>query len=85
MIELKSWAYQNNNTELVATVDYDYPKNSGIMFTFYPMGQVSQLLTMTTPQVTTWVINQVTSRRGQMEQQAVDEILVPIQNVDIDP
>ena len=81
MIVIKSYAFSANNTILTATVEFD---KDGEVYPFTPQVQVSQVLNMTQQQIIDWVKAQVTSRRGQMEQQAIDALLNPIMNQDLE-
>ena len=81
MIRIKSYAFSVNNTVLIATVEFD---KDGEVYPFTPQVQVSQVLNMTQQQIIDWIKAQVTSRRGQMEQQAIDTLLNPIMNQDLE-
>lgn len=84
-IKLTSWGYASNNTQLVATIKYDYPKGSGVIFEINPSAPVSQVLNMTEQQIEDWIINRVNSERGAKEQGDVANLLNPIKDQELEP
>lgn len=84
-IKLTTWAWGGNDTQLIATIEYDYPENGGVMFEINPSAPVSQVLNMTEQEIKDWIIARVASERANKEHTAVETLLNPIKNQELEP
>ena len=79
MIKIISKSYQSD--EIKVTIEFDL---GGTTYSRDVEAQISQVLNMSVEQIKTWVINFVINRRGVLQIEAINALLDPLINVDLE-